>query len=188
MTRHLSGDERFSALEGALDAARAAHLEACAACRGEVTSLGAVLQDVRSDGAVPEPSPLFWDHFSARVRRAVASEPMLAPPRDWWRTAWAPVAGLLVLATAALVVVLRTPGSAPSGAPEPARPVQMAAADDGAWKSVGQMAANLSPDEVRRMVASAPATPPVVDELTPDEQRAFVNLVAAEMGGPGGGQ
>jgi hypothetical protein len=34
------------------------------------------------------------------------------------------------------------------------------------------------------MTASAPATPFAVEELTPAEQRAFVNLLAAEMSTP----
>jgi hypothetical protein len=126
MTRHLSGDEQLAALEGSLDTTRVAHLQDCTVCRGDVDALAGVLKDVRSDAAVPEPSPLFWDHFSARVRRAVAAEPA-APPRDWWRTAWAPVAGLLTVAAVALVVILRAPSGAPSVAQDTARTVQLVA-------------------------------------------------------------
>ena len=43
----------------------------------------------KAAGEVPEPSPLFWNHLSARVRDAVAVEPI---PRAWWMTYWRPFA------------------------------------------------------------------------------------------------
>ena len=56
------------------------------AAPGVVCGLPAQLaRAARDDGGVaevevPEPSPLFWDHLSARVRDAVAAE----PARRWW--------------------------------------------------------------------------------------------------------
>ena len=40
------------------------------------------MMSAAADVDVPEPSPLFWDHFSARVRQAVDAEG--APRRSFW--------------------------------------------------------------------------------------------------------
>lgn len=99
---HLTRDEQLQAVEGVLVARRHVHVDRCPACRAEVDALRAVVHAVR-DTPVPEPSPLFWEHFSARVREAVAEEP---PPRrpSWWLTGWRPF--VASLSAAALVVVL----------------------------------------------------------------------------------
>ncbi len=47
---------------------RAAHLETCAACREQAAALARDARATRRAVDVPEPSPLFWEHFSARVR------------------------------------------------------------------------------------------------------------------------
>jgi len=72
--KHLSPEEFVDAAEGTLDAARAAHLRTCEACRTQADSLGALLRDTAAID-VPDPSPLFWDHFSARVRERIAEQP-----------------------------------------------------------------------------------------------------------------
>jgi hypothetical protein len=109
MTRHLTPEELIDSRERPLPPARQAHADTCAACRSEIARLDEVLLDV---GAVdvPEPSPLFWDHLSARIRDRVAHEPPptrgrehpLARLTDWlmgWGSAprWAYAAILLVL-------------------------------------------------------------------------------------------
>ena len=45
----------------------------CDACRASVDDCATTLALARTDGA-PEPSPLFWDHLSARVGAAVRDE------------------------------------------------------------------------------------------------------------------
>src|SRR5688572_11533457 len=98
---HLSRDERLLALDGALDAARQAHLGSCASCRTDVETLGGVLARVRAVD-VPEPSPLFWDHLAARVGDAIAREPAPVADRGGWsrRLAWAAVAVAIAAAGA----------------------------------------------------------------------------------------
>ena len=75
MTTHLSSQEFVDALEGGLDVARQHHLSACAACQTEVEALRAIVVDVETVADVPEPSPLFWDHFQARVQAAIEKLP-----------------------------------------------------------------------------------------------------------------
>ncbi len=71
--RHLHPDELIDLAEGTRPDQSAPHLETCEACRRQLAELRAMMSSAaRAD--VPEPSPLFWDHFSARVRDAVAAE------------------------------------------------------------------------------------------------------------------
>jgi hypothetical protein len=73
-TTHLSESEFVDLAEDTLDPRRAAHADTCGSCREQADALRAMLRDAASVD-VPEPSPLFWDHLSARVRDEVAAEP-----------------------------------------------------------------------------------------------------------------
>ncbi len=114
MNNHLRSQEFVDALDGILEVSRLEHLDACAECRAELAGLRSVMSNVQPEGAVPEPSPLFWDHFSERVRAATAAS---APPRpaSWWQAAWQPVAGLA--AAAAIVALVFVSRSGPAETP-----------------------------------------------------------------------
>jgi hypothetical protein len=71
--RHLHSDELIDLAEGTRPESSAPHLRSCEACRRQLTELRAMMS-AATQAEVPEPSPLFWDHFSARVRDAVAAE------------------------------------------------------------------------------------------------------------------
>lgn len=100
MTSHLSRSEFVDLAEGTLTPARAGHIEACAACREQVETLRSVLRDT-SAVEVPDPSPLFWEHFSSRVREEVAAAPR--PRRSGWD--WLGIRGLAPLGAMVAVVV-----------------------------------------------------------------------------------
>jgi hypothetical protein len=100
MNRHLSESELVDLVEGALESRRATHVESCAACREQAEALRAMLRDTASI-EVPDPSPLFWEHFSARVREEIAAEP--AAGRSAW--GWLSVRGLVPVAAAVAVVI-----------------------------------------------------------------------------------
>jgi hypothetical protein len=100
MNTHLSQSELVDFAEGALDSRRAAHAESCAACREQVEALRAMLRDTAAI-EVPEPSPLFWEHFAARVRGEIAAEP--AAGRPAW--AWLGMRGLVPFAAAVALVM-----------------------------------------------------------------------------------
>ena len=89
MNTHLSESEFVDLAEETLDPRRAAHVESCASCREQAGALRAMLRETASMDVL-EPSPLFWEHFAARVREEVASEP--AGGRSGW--AWTGVRGL----------------------------------------------------------------------------------------------
>ena len=70
---HLTAEELIDLAEGERAESNAPHLAACAECRARISELRATLR-IAVDVGVPEPSPLFWDHFSARVSEAIAEE------------------------------------------------------------------------------------------------------------------
>ena len=70
---HLTPAELVDAAEGVLDASRQEHLDRCDRCRVELNALAEVLRDLPA-APVPEPSPLFCEHFATRVRDAIAAE------------------------------------------------------------------------------------------------------------------
>jgi hypothetical protein len=116
MTRHLRDDEVVEFAEGTLDPARAAHVDLCDECRTKAEDVGTALREI-SAVEMPEPSPLFWDHFSARVREQVAHE---TPARAaWWTTVnvralmplVAALAVVIAIGTAALLPHVRRPVS-----------------------------------------------------------------------------
>lgn len=150
---HLSPEEFVDAVDGVLDPARQAHVDACPTCRREVTALAALMREA-SRAEVPEPSPLFWTHLSARVQRAIADEPPAAG-LGWWR--WPVLAPMGALA--ALLVVLvgslpRTDPGAPAAAVVTAAtaqptsadappPADIALADAGPWDVVAELVGTL---------------------------------------------
>ena len=101
--RHLDQSELVDSIEGQLEPSRAEHLDECDACRTQAAMLRSALAEVHLDER-HEPSPLFWDHFAARVSDAIRVE---APPSAgvpgwlaWLRspaTAWATSASIAML-------------------------------------------------------------------------------------------
>jgi hypothetical protein len=183
MNEHLSQNELVDAVEARLDAARAAHLETCSACRHDVTDFDALVRGL--DGTVPEPSPLFWDHLSRRVREATAHE--LVRPAQWWRFGWQPVTAVgAMAAVAALAVALRTAPVRDTHVPDTAAVNDIAAGtatEEDAWATMEQMAARLSNEDMHAVVATASELTPTLGELSAKEREAFLNLLGAEMNG-----
>ncbi len=91
---HLTPEEFVDAVDGTLGPLsddRLRHLKGCVRCRDELASLGATLRDTRA-ADIPEPSPLFWDHLSRRVRERISkeaeTEARAASAGDAWWWAW----------------------------------------------------------------------------------------------------
>jgi hypothetical protein len=87
VTIHVNAAELVDIAEGTRLESSVPHLAACERCRAELRHLRAMMSAVQ-DLAVPEPSPLFWDHLSSRVSEAVAAEAAGAPPArlGGWRS------------------------------------------------------------------------------------------------------
>ncbi|MCU0255408.1 MAG: hypothetical protein MUF60_01575 [Vicinamibacterales bacterium] len=197
MKAHLTPDEVMALAEGgAASPGAGRHLAACAACRREVEDLRALLGEL-TRAAVPEPSPLFWDHFSARVAQAVRDDPGLpvAAGADlpWWRR-WAGWGWTLGTASAVAALLLVSFG--PVATPVPSTPESVAAthapattADAGIgvaesedWSLIAEAVDELDYDDIRAIGAwvTGPAELAVTD-LDADEQRALARLLREEI-------
>ena len=118
---HLSPDQLLDVAEGTRVDREFPHLASCAVCARRLADLRSAI-GAAVEVQVPEPSPLFWDHLSARIRTAVAEDDRSAKPsawagRAWWQ--WAAAAALV-----GVVMVILWPGSPrvsdPGGASAPA--------------------------------------------------------------------
>ena len=185
MTDHLRPEQFVDALDGAIDLDPAArdHLAGCDACQAELADLRSVVADA-SRVEPPAPSPLFWDHFSERVRQATAAESLPAAPR-WWSRWWSPTGALAATVGAiALIVLLRPTPQVPGDerAPVESAALQMAP-DDGSWGLVVGLAAELDVSDVREVAVPAAGTVDnLLDELTAAQREALVRLLQKEMG------
>jgi len=107
--RHLTEGELLDLAEGAKLEPAVGHLASCEACRRQLMDLRSAMTAVAAAVHVPEPSPLFWEHLSARVREDVEAEYRSSGagwPLRWpsWR-AVVPISALTMLAlTAALML------------------------------------------------------------------------------------
>ena len=144
---------------------------------------------------VPEPSPLFWEHFPQRVRAAVGAEP--EPRASWWRR---PVIAYAL--SAALVGSLSYAAWANRTAPivEDANPVadvtpytagtvDLAEADDAGWDVVTSVAESAGIETLRE--AGFGVTPggadAAIEGMTEAERAQLMALLRAEMSGDDSG-
>ena len=103
---HLTDVEFVDLVDGTLAPARARHLDACESCRASASAIRETLSRA-ANAEIPEPSPLFWDHFSARVQEGVRAESVA--PSGWFGWAqsatmkWAMSGALLTLLLVAVV-------------------------------------------------------------------------------------
>lgn len=188
---HLDPEDLVDELDGELAAERRTHLETCEACRRQLQDSRALLSDVRTS-QVPEPSPLFWTHFSHRVRQAIADEPR---PRATWLPVWA---GWRILApTAALALLVAVLVNAVPRAGAPAANVSMAAVDielqapltdegfdDASWRLVSALAGDLDLDAPPVGFVAPGSIERAASDLEPAERAELLRLLRAELGRP----
>jgi hypothetical protein len=196
---HFSESELLDAVEGRLSLERQRHAATCVVCARQTDDLRAVL--TRASAAdVPEPSPLFWDHFSARVRDEIASEP---PSRWGWTSSLRPLPiAAAAVAVAALLVtfaVFRSPSNKPTGVDQhevaDAGPSAIAPADadpdtdaddveiDEAWALVRAVADDVVLDDVTDAGISARpgAADRAVRTLSAAERTELAAIIAEEL-------
>ena len=190
---HLTADELIDAVEGRLEAGRQAHLETCEQCRGQLADLSSVWREARAVD-MPEPSPIFWQHFSQRVRTAIDAD---ALPSTGWALAgwhWLGWPGLVPLGAVALLLMtllLRGPAQLdPTASPVAVNDaaVSGATADDIAladdrWVLVADIvgAMDWETASAAGLIVEPGAAERAVLELSPDEQRELTRLLRAEL-------
>ncbi|HYU78922.1 MAG TPA: hypothetical protein VEK56_08045 [Vicinamibacterales bacterium] len=190
---HLTPAELVDAVEHTTGAVPHSHLAACETCRNEVARLRDVLFASR-EIEVPEPSPLFWDHLSSRVRTAIADMPAGRIPS---RAAWlqwkvlAPLGALALLVLVLATVMTRGPLTSPleptpqsANYPNPAS----AASGDRDWEVVSEIVGSVDLDQAHE--AGIVVGPGDVDraalELSAAEQQELMRLLKTEMEKAGG--
>ena len=160
--------------------------------------IDALLREV-ADVEVPEPSPLFWERFGARVNAAID-----AATQDR-RTSWVHAGPLGWIAAAAVVVVAvvgfyvtrpagerhaqppvtaQTQGTDISGSTEALGEVETADIEtDEAWAVVRSFAAELQYDEARDagVMPRAGAVDRAVTELSDEERAELARLIEDEL-------
>lgn len=190
---HLSPEEFVDLADGTLTPSRAAHADTCAACRQQADEIGAALRETAGLD-VPEPSPLFWDHFSARVREGVSG----TAPSGGWRTRFG--AGWIAAAAAAAMVLAVFGGarlareSAPvakeAAAPTAPASHDVVAIDDtldsanaDVWNVLVAAAADLEFDEAHAagMTADPSAIDRAVQRMSAEELGALAQLLQSEL-------
>lgn len=149
---------------------------------------------------VPEPSPLFWEHFPNRVRAAIAAEPPRQPV--WWRRR-ALVFALSIAVVGGLsswgIWNAARAGAGSAGVPDTIAEAQAPASGDielldetsgdAGWDVVSSVAASAGIETVREAgFGVAPGGAEMAIESLSDTERAeLVALLRAEMSGDAGG-
>jgi len=189
---HLQPDELIDLAEGTRAESSATHLAECAVCRLQLEELKATMS-AAAEVDVPEPSPLFWDHFSARVRQAVDAEG--APRRSWWT--WPRVMIPAVTVATALLAVAVTLNRGNTGreiAPVLATPAavvpvasvdllsDLQAADDTALTLVAELSSDMDFETAREAgLAAGGSAEHAVTHLTGSELRELQRLLQEEL-------
>jgi hypothetical protein len=195
---HLADDELVEALGPDATPRATAHLAECEGCRRQAEDLRATLAAVQSVD-VPEPSPLFWSSFAARVSEATAS---VVPGRAPWRRhhgleirwTWSLAAAVIVIAAAATLVLRpgarMDPPNAVTAA-ESAIALSPAAQEPGAldeespWALVADASDGMDWDVVFAAgLGPAPGSAErAVSQLSDRERLELVRLLKAELAG-----
>jgi len=198
---HLTPDQIVDAIEATdgkveLPPAASAHLAGCEICQAERASLAKALGEARAV-TIPEPSPLFWDHFSRRVTAATSDDatPRLMTTGGLWRWGWRPFATVAIAACAVVLVVLMRRGprldeSGPVAVPAvaalapAAAPAEFVGMDDGSLSVVAAVAADLKTDELQQVARpTADATGAAMEDLTPAQCAELMRLIKTQMSG-----
>ena len=175
---HLSPDELIDAVESTLSPDRQAHLAACEVCRRELAGLSDVLGEAMRT-SVPEPSPLFWQHFSSRVQDAIDRD--AAPVGGWpaWLR-WQVLAPLGVVAVIVLALMIAVPrqDAPPLQAVDEAVPADVTDPIDALVAVVGDF--DLDTASAAGVIEPGIAEQAVL-HLTAEEQQELTRLLKAEL-------
>lgn len=200
--RHLSPEALLDLADGTTPEASVDHLARCAECRAQLSDLRATM-GLALAADVPEPSPLFWDHLSARVRESIAAGG--APARRsvlWfgleplsWRFMTVAGGAATAVVIAALAITMRTaPGPTEQASVEPtpalAAPVAQErdpVGDDASLALLTELARDLDWESAADagMTLTAGAADDVVLELSGAERAELRRLLREAMGGAG---
>ena len=191
---HLGSDALVDLAEGTRPESDAPHLRTCERCRAQLEEVRRAIV-LAADVDVPEPSPLFWPHFSARVHDAVSSAGASGRAgRSPWVAGWrAWPLGLAALAACVLAVVLTSrlsapvPRLAPSNDPDATVATDALPDDDPALNMVADLASTLTSDEASELeiITHAGSVDEAVTGLSTDERQELHRLLNDALRRPG---
>lgn len=189
---HLTPDELVDEVDQTLPADRRAHLDECEACRRQLDGLRRTLGELHATD-VPEPSPLFWTHFSERVQQALDTEqkPRRTALPAWvgWRVA-VPVAALALLVAMLLNAVPRDARIPDRSATDVSVSPLTGATDDelfddASWQLVSDLTEDMDLDEESHAGFVVPgAIERAASALEPAERAELLRILRAELGRP----
>ena len=189
---HLSPGELVDLAEGTRDVASAPHLQGCARCQEELAHLHEMMA-AAAGSDIPEPSPLFWEHLSERVRQATAVEP--APTRPsvishfWPQLAGGACVAAVVLAVFTTINRDAVPAPAAIPAELPADVGVLGSPDDPSLGLVADFGGTLEWDDLREQIAVSGrhgVLDAAVSELDGGERRELERLLKEELARPAG--
>ena len=195
---HLTPDQLLDVAEGTRALDEFPHVRACAACDRQLQALVAAISAAAAV-EVPEPSPLFWDHLSARIGERLASERAKVRWWGWWMPAhsWQLVAGATFVLAVALAVAI---GFRQDPPPDATVPVALSAVEPGVADEAFQafdddpaltLISELTADMDWESASEAGLVPPpgavdrAVFALTVDERRELQRILQEGLAGPG---
>ena len=196
---HLSSATVMDIVDGTASRGQLAHATTCEACHRRVADARAGLACALED-EVPEPSPLYWDHFARRVEDAVRQDG--DSRRTWLPSAWrfrpvsVALAMSLMVAIGAAVWVMKPPSGR---APEPLgvyggaqytdglEPVLAASVvgDEASWGMLSHMVARASAESGAGELVPPPAvgsSERMIGALTATEREELVRLLKEQLG------
>lgn len=178
---HLTSDQLVDALDGVLEAGPQAHLDACPPCRQQVAELEAVLGTTRGVD-VPEPSPLYWQHLSLRVRTAIDAEPVATGGWGSWLR-WPVLAPIAALALVVMALAVTLPRQSVPSAEVAAVIDAPDTSGDESFAIVADLVGEMDWDTAMSAgLAVEPGTAELaVLELTATEQQELTRLLRAEL-------
>jgi len=194
---HLTPEQFVDLFEGGQSEAAASHLRACDRCTRQLADLRAAVESVER-ATVPEPSPLFWEHFAARVHDALQAEPAPRPWRARWRTwpgatpVWASAVLVAMLAVAVVIRLERRPhlATGPGTTAEGGSGSfdLLGSADDASLSLVADLVADLSWDDAREagLTGHVGTDDDAVAQLDDGERYELDRLLKGELEKAGG--
>ena len=175
---HLTSDELIDAVEGLLTPERHAHLSSCRECQQQLDELASVLNEAKQV-SVPEPSPLFWQHFSARVNEGIDNEAGDAWPQ-WLR--WQvllPIGAVAMLILGLMLSVPKPDRSAPIASRDPV--VTEPPSEDN-WGTLVALVGELDLETASAVGVIEPGfAEQAVVHLSREEQEELSRLLQAEL-------
>ena len=188
---HLSPNELIDLAEGTRPESATSHLQSCEVCRHRLAELRASMA-AAVEVDVPEPSPLFWEQLSARVREAVAAEE--GPRAAWWHVGWWKLSAGALAAVAALALAVyltlpraTAPATSPFDAAESLALQPFGSPDEPSLALVADLTAQMDSDMAAEtgLTNHVGSVDEAVSSLTDDERRELQLLLTEALAKPG---